>query len=349
MRLKTQRTLFAIVAGDEAAARQVFVRGSVLNVPLLVVDSESPAAPGARVESADAVVAAATALALVVWNNLVAARGWHNRHYVSGNLTATAALLAVARLRGVRARELGLSWDRAAAGARLGAALSGVVMVGFAAAALSPNHRRWLRDARVAEMSGRTVAYQAAVQVPLGTVLWEETAFRGVLPALLQRVMALRRARAANSVLFGLWHVRPTLDALRLNSVPSGGLHGWAAVVGAVVAAALADIFLSGLQRTTGSLLAPALVHIATLLFLLASYGWGLPVSLTAVLLDELTGSRYRHWQDRGLLVLWAVLENAGYRQLTMLWRLKGLVRHARGATDWGTMTRRGFETETSA
>jgi membrane protease YdiL (CAAX protease family) len=236
----------------------------VLDVPLLVVVSESPSPPRVPVAPADAAVAAATALALVYWNNLLAAHGWHNRHYVSANLTGTAALLALARLRGIRAHELGLAPQCAAAGARLGGVVSGMVVVGFAAAAFSPNHRRWLSDARVAGMSKRHVAYHAALRVPLGTAVWEETAFRAVLPALLQRVMPVRGARVANSVLFGVWHVRPTLEALRLNGVATGGLRDWAGVAGAVVANVLADILLSRLQRTTGSLLAPTLVHVAT-------------------------------------------------------------------------------------
>ncbi len=233
-------------------------------MPLLIVVSESAGPPGVRGAPADAAAATATALALVCWNNVLAAHGWHNRHYVSANLTGTVALLAVARLRGLRARELGLSAQHAAAGARLGAVVSGTVMVGFAAAVSSPNHRRWLRDARVAGMSNRSVAHQAVVRVPLGTVVWEETAFRAVLPALLRRVMPVHGARVANSVLFGLWHVRPTLEALRLNGAATHGLRDLAGVVIAVVANALADVLLSSLQRTAGSLLAPILVHIAT-------------------------------------------------------------------------------------
>lgn len=240
------------------------IRGSVLDVPPQVLISESPAPPAAPVAPADVAVATATALALVCWNNLVAASRWHNRHYVSANLTGTAALLAIARLRGLRGHELGLSPQRAAAGAQLGAVVSGMVIGAFAAAASSPHHRRWLRDVRVVGMSTRSVAYHAAVQVPLGTVVWEETAFRAVLPALLRRVMPIPRARAANSVLFGLWHVRPTLDLLRRHGAPNGGLRDWAAVVSAVAANALADVLLSRLQQTTGSLLAPALLHLAT-------------------------------------------------------------------------------------
>ncbi|MDQ3430914.1 MAG: hypothetical protein M3467_01585 [Actinomycetota bacterium] len=39
----------------------------------------------------------------------------------------------------------------------------------------------------------------------------------------------------------------------------------------------------------------------------------------------------------------WAVAENLGYRQLTTLWRLRGLLSYARGSREWGTMTRQGF------
>lgn len=207
---------------------------------------------------------AATALGLLVWNNLVGAGGWHARHYVSANLTATATLLMVAGARGVSADELGLSPDKAAAGARRGLVISGLVTAALATAALSPRHRQWLEDARIAGMSNRAVAYHAAVRIPLGTVVWEETAFRAVLPVLLRRVMPVSAATAANSVLFGLWHVRPTLDALRLNGAPTGATRRSAALVGALGVTALGDVLLSRLQRETGSLLAPALVHLAS-------------------------------------------------------------------------------------
>lgn len=82
------------------------------------------------------------------------------------------------------------------------------------------------------------------------------------------------------------------------------------------------------------------------LLFLLLSYGWGVPLSLSAVLLDALVGRRYTTWRDRGLLILWALLENLGYRQCTIYWRLRGLVRYLRRSREWGSMTRRGFGSE---
>jgi hypothetical protein len=39
----------------------------------------------------------------------------------------------------------------------------------------------------------------------------------------------------------------------------------------------------------------------------------------------------------------WVVVESLGYRQLTVVWRLRGLWRYLRGSREWGAMTRAGF------
>ena len=216
-----------------------------------------------RSTPADLGVAAATALGLVVWNNVFAARPWHARHYVLGNLMGTAALFTVAHQRGASAHELGLSSRRVAAGARAGVAVSAPIMVIWALAALPPNRGR-IRDARLVGLTPRAIAYHAAVRVPLGTAVWEEMAFRAVLPVLLRRVMPARTASAVNAVVFGLWHVRPTLDVVRLNGIATSRFRRSAAAAGAVVAGALVDVLFSSLRRSCGSLLGPTLVHIGS-------------------------------------------------------------------------------------
>jgi membrane protease YdiL (CAAX protease family) len=54
----------------------------------------------------------------------------------------------------------------------------------------------------------------AFIVVPLGTVLLEEVAFRGVLLGLVRRHRSATWASITSSVLFGLWHILPSL---RLN------------------------------------------------------------------------------------------------------------------------------------
>jgi hypothetical protein len=72
--------------------------------------------------------------------------------------------------------------------------------------------------------------------------------------------------------------------------------------------------------------------------FLLLSLGYGILVNILAILLgawrfrlgvaDRLQGQLLPYKRRGAVLVLlaYAVLENLGYRQLTLFWRLRGLV-----------------------
>jgi len=78
-------------------------------------------------------------------------------------------------------------------------------------------------------------------------------------------------------------------------------------------------------------------------LFFLIAYGYGILLSLAALTIEEFTFHRTATLMDRVWLVLWCLFENIGFRQLTVYWRLRGLIKYARGSRDWGVMTRRGF------
>jgi cellulose synthase/poly-beta-1,6-N-acetylglucosamine synthase-like glycosyltransferase len=79
------------------------------------------------------------------------------------------------------------------------------------------------------------------------------------------------------------------------------------------------------------------------LLFFLVAYGLGVVLSMVTLLLDEVSNQREVPMRDRLLMMSWAVLESFGYRQLTTLWRLRGLVKYLRGNKEWGVMTRVGL------
>ena len=72
-------------------------------------------------------------------------------------------------------------------------------------------------------------------------------------------------------------------------------------------------------------------------------------LGLATLALEELSYHRYTRLSDRVVLCLWALLENLGYRQLTVVWRLKGLLKYLRGKKDWGVMERRGLNREGSS
>lgn len=77
--------------------------------------------------------------------------------------------------------------------------------------------------------------------------------------------------------------------------------------------------------------------------FALAIYGWGLLFNVGSLVLDEFGNRRYEQVIDRVLLITWALLEQFGYRQLTGLWQLRGMLRALRGRREWGDMARKGF------
>lgn len=78
-------------------------------------------------------------------------------------------------------------------------------------------------------------------------------------------------------------------------------------------------------------------------LFFLVSVVYGILLSLMAILIEEFTFHRYDRWQDFLKLVASSLLENIGYRQLSLYWRLRGIWDYFRGAQGWGEMTRQGF------
>jgi cellulose synthase/poly-beta-1,6-N-acetylglucosamine synthase-like glycosyltransferase len=80
-------------------------------------------------------------------------------------------------------------------------------------------------------------------------------------------------------------------------------------------------------------------------LFYLTAYGLGTALTAFTLILEDVSFHRYETFRDRTLLFWWALMENLGYRQMTVYWRLRGLAKFLMGRKDWGTMERKGFQT----
>jgi CAAX protease family protein len=183
---------------------------------------------------------------------------------VAANGTAAGVLLGAARATGLSWGELGLARHRVLAGARWGGGCAAVVASGYAVALALPATRPLLADDRVAGLGGADIAGQVLFRIPLGTVLWEEVAFRGVLLAALLRLVSPPAAIGVSAAVFGIWHVRPTLGALAANDLADGPVERVLAVGVACLGTAAAGVLFTWLRLRSGSLLAPALLHLAT-------------------------------------------------------------------------------------
>ena len=84
-----------------------------------------------------------------------------------------------------------------------------------------------------------------------------------------------------------------------------------------------------------------------TLLFFAIALGFGVLLSTLALLLEELSFHIYPRKRDLLILFACSVLENLGYRQINVVWRLIGTWQWLRGKQGgWGVMQRKGMETK---
>ena len=202
-------------------------------------------------------VLAALAVALVV------DRAVDGAHLAVG-LGLAACLLAVAGACGLTAADLGLARSAWPAGLRWGAASAALVGAAYAVAFLLAPMRQALPEG--GDGLGRAALWAVLVVIPLGTVVPEELAFRGLLLAQLGRGRGVLAATLLSSGLFGLWHVVASLGGGAANAAITSVVGGDAAgtalrVAVTVVATAVAGVVLCWLRLRSGSLLAPVLAH----------------------------------------------------------------------------------------
>jgi membrane protease YdiL (CAAX protease family) len=212
-------------------------------------------------------VAIAVVLFVLVAVNLwvhVGPRGWH---LVTGPLAAL-LLLFVARWAGLTWPELGLGQQTLLRGAQV--ALAAVLAVGlvYSAGVAIPFTRSAFRDTRY-RLGLRAALHTSLVVVPLGTVLFEEVAFRSVLWGLLARDFGVSAATVASACLFGLWHVLPAIDLARTHTSVrgrsvAGGRRVAITVLATIAFTTIAGIVFAELRRRSGSLVAPMGLHWAT-------------------------------------------------------------------------------------
>ncbi|HEX5190114.1 MAG TPA: CPBP family intramembrane glutamic endopeptidase [Streptosporangiaceae bacterium] len=217
----------------------------------------------ATAKARDRAFAVTAAAVLATYNNVAGRHEWHDRWYVPLNACATGAALAAAAASGLTVADVGLSpgWWRLG---RAGMWWAGAAAAGWVVVSTVPATRPVLDDKRSARLDGRAVAYQAAVRIPFGTVVWEEVAFRGVLQAALRRVLPAPAAIAVTSGVFGLWHIRPTWQALRANGLADRRANVAAGVGAGVAATAAGGVLLSWLRERSGGLAAPMALHLVT-------------------------------------------------------------------------------------
>jgi len=77
-------------------------------------------------------------------------------------------------------------------------------------------------------------------------------------------------------------------------------------------------------------------------------FSYGVLISMLSLLLEQDEIERFSRPRDIWDVLITAVVENFGFRQICSIWRIRGLFQHMRGMKPtWGTMERKGFSVST--
>jgi len=181
--------------------------------------------------------------------------------------TAAAVLLALAWWARLTPSAIGLDPRTLKRALLVGMAGLGLVGLAFGIALVVPSLRSLFHDGRVGSPGFTQLLWLTLIRIPLGTVLIEEIAFRGVLPALFGAGERWRWGPILGAAaLFGLWHALPSLALTRNAMVHDtfGGLPIGVVSALAMLAAAGAGVFLHWWRHTGRGVAASMLVHFAT-------------------------------------------------------------------------------------
>jgi membrane protease YdiL (CAAX protease family) len=176
----------------------------------------------------------------------------------AANLLVGFLAVTAARRRDYSLAELGLSaagWQR---GWKLGLGL-GVIVVAAIAILTGPLYQLE-PDPAVRGMPLVVLAWQVLIRIPVGTALFEETMFRGLLYASWHRVAGWPWAALWSSVAFAFWHVVVELHRQERLGHRWGGDAFTAAIPTLLFLFAVGLLFCL-LRRRTHGVVAPAIVH----------------------------------------------------------------------------------------
>jgi cellulose synthase/poly-beta-1,6-N-acetylglucosamine synthase-like glycosyltransferase len=152
------------------------------------------------------------------------------------------------------------------------------------------------------------------------------------------RSLSRQRRRWQRGLVEALWHhkrvtLNPRFGVFGLVAVPSFFLLE---IVGPVIELVGYPAVIAG--SALGYLSLTFLLAFAVLAVLV-----GAVLSVSALALEEFNFRRYQRGREAARLLVMALAENLGYRQLLTAWRVLGLVDVARRRRGWGEMHRRGL------
>lgn len=155
-----------------------------------------------------------------------------------------------------------------------------------------------------------------------------------------ERISDLRKQRRR-------WH-RGTIEATLMHKKmlcnPRYGLPGMLAMPAVLLFEILGPLIeLSGYAVMVAAFAGGAVPLDTFALFIAVAVLYGLLLSFGAIALEDASFGRHTGWDQLSRILVFAVIENLGYRQLTHVWKAEGIWELVRGGGVWGEMKRTGL------
>lgn len=205
-------------------------------------------------------------MVLILLYGTVLARLVPRKYHLLLNLGIAIVAITLGFGFGLTAKDMGISINTITSGIVIAIAASLIILVSTLIIAVIPPLRRYFLGDNLSNASGKLIAFEAGIRIPFSTALIEEVLFRGVLLGLLLSHHPTLVALLYASVVFGLWHIFPTIATLEQNDATIKAIANkkhrkYAGVAGTVVITGIAGLLFGYLRILANSIIAPWLVH----------------------------------------------------------------------------------------
>lgn len=169
--------------------------------------------------------------------------------YLNISIALVAILLGIAF--NVTLEQMGLGLQHILPGIYVAIGASLIITVATLIISAIPPLRHYFLGDDLAHASGKLIAFEAAIRIPLSTALIEEILFRGVLLGLLLLNNSTFVAVLVSAIIFGLWHVFPTINTIESNDGVADKIQNKksrkaGSVLGVIIVTTIAGLFFDG-------------------------------------------------------------------------------------------------------
>ncbi len=204
-------------------------------------------------------------IVIILGYGLLLAKIIPDKAHIVTNLIATLSIIILGLVLGLNLSEMGMTLQNP--NNILFITSVGIVLFFLATFLITfvPFVKKLFINQPIADAKKHNLFFEAGFRIPLGTALVEETLFRGVLLGLLMQNNSTLTASIISALVFGLWHIFPTINSLEKNEYAkkltgkSGRQVG--SIIGVVVVTTLAGLFFNWLRIISGTILTPWLMH----------------------------------------------------------------------------------------